>query len=64
LEDIENACWSSKVNTEILGKRLNKMSQEWNIDEEGFRVYENKRMDMNEDTLEMIKRLRKKAEHI
>jgi hypothetical protein len=49
------------VNTEILGKRLNKMSHEWNIDEEGFRVYENKRMDMNEDTLEMIKRLRKKA---
>ena len=40
------------------------MSHEWNIDDEGFRVYENKKMDMNEETLEMVKRLRMKAAHI
>ncbi len=37
------------------------MSNQWNIDEKGFRVYKNKKMDMNAETLEMIKKLRLKA---
>ena len=34
------------------------MNQEWKIDSEGRRVYENKKMDMNEETLVLIKRQR------
>jgi len=37
-----------------------RMSQEWNIDQNGFRVVGNKRMDMSEETLVMIRRLRRK----
>jgi hypothetical protein len=40
------------------------MSNEWNIDDEGCRVFENKRLNMNEETLEMIRRMRKKAEQV
>lgn len=34
------------------------MSNQWDIDGKGIRIYENKRISMTEETLEMLKRVR------
>lgn len=43
---------------------MNRLGKEWNIDEDGFRVIEHRRMGVNNETLGLLKRIREKSHDV